>query len=78
MSTFVSGNIDFNQIKLRFEEPFVSDALNKKFFNTMPRGVYGGFIVAPGTAIREIDIDVSPSGVVTGFNEGCFETIQSW
>jgi hypothetical protein len=60
----VSFAINENNIKARWEEPYVSDAINLGF-GAMPRGIYRGFTAKqksqPGSGIR---IDVDPDSVL--------------
>lgn len=79
MATLVSGVIDNTQIKVRWEEPFVSDALNKKVFGILPRGVYSGFVVTAGPGDRDITItNTTDIGCVSGFCSGTYDTTSGY
>lgn len=43
MSIFSSKQIDKNYIKVRWQEPYVSHALNRSKFGVIPTGIYSGF-----------------------------------
>lgn len=47
MSIFDQKQLLNNYIKVRWKEPYVSEALNKKDFGSKPRGVYSGFNIVP-------------------------------
>ena len=66
--------IQQEQIKLRWKEPYVSAALNNKTYTTLPRGIYRGFEISPGSTDYEIIIDtVNPTGI-TGYEHGAFDS----
>jgi hypothetical protein len=65
--------IQQEQIKLRWQEPYVSAALNNKSYRTLPRGVYRGFIVEPGPGALQIKVTTGgPSGSL-GYQEGNYD-----
>ncbi len=43
MATYISQNINDTKIKIRWQETYVSEGLNKKLGNILPRGIYFGF-----------------------------------
>lgn len=61
-------NLSKEYLKIRWKEPYVSDALNKKMFGVFSKGVYAGFVISPGVGIR--DINVGPGSVSGGFGTG--------
>lgn len=61
------------QIKLRWQEPYVSAALNNKSYRTLPRGIYRGFVVSPGPGALEVTVGTGgPSGSI-GYQEGNYD-----
>ena len=67
-------------IKLRWLEPYTSGGLNRKTFKSLPRGVYSGFVVKPGPASFEVQInhtDPEGFGEVSGFSAGAFDPASS-
>lgn len=63
-------SINREYLKVRWKEPYVSDALNRKFFGVFVKGVYSGFVIAPdpgnGRNILVTNGSVS-GGLGTGF-----------
>jgi hypothetical protein len=51
MTVHISQTISNDQVKVRWQEPYTSGALNKKAYVTNPKGVYAGFTVVPGAAL---------------------------
>ncbi len=56
MSIFSSQSISYEYIKVRWQEPYVSEAVNRRFWGTIPKGIYNGFIINPGPGLREITV----------------------
>lgn len=65
-------------IKVRWQEPYVSNALNRKAFKTTPRGIYRGFEIIPGPGDWEITVGGAASGTVSGYNGGAFDAASGW
>lgn len=81
MTTFVSGSIAFDQIKMRWQEPYVSQGLNKKMFGVLPRGVYSGFFVVPSADNDPRHIDITNkvgAGCVSGYCFGAYDTTSGF
>lgn len=64
MSVFNSASINNNFIKVRWQEPYTSAALNTKSFGIVPAGVYEGFTIGPG-GLSGRDVIIG-SGSVSG------------
>lgn len=64
MSVFDHKILDKNYIKVRWKEPYVSHALNRKDFGSKPRGIFSGFNIIP-VGYREYQIEGSSP---IGFN----------
>lgn len=56
MSVLDQQSIAPQFIKLRWNEPYVSSALNRKAFKTIPRGVYNGFVVKAGPGSMQVQV----------------------
>ena len=56
--------ISESNIKVRYREPYISAALNQKFQQVVPVGVYDGFIPSVVTA-NQIQFSVGPTGTST-------------
>lgn len=61
-------NLPADSIKSRWLEPYVSAAVNQKSIGLQPKGVFAGFIVAPGGAALSLDIQVDPTLLISGAN----------
>lgn len=51
-----------NDFKVRWREPYVSEALNRKFAGIIPRGIYSGFALAPHAAPLTTKLVANASG----------------
>jgi hypothetical protein len=69
VAVFSSADINFEYVKVRWEEPYVSNGLNKKLFGAIPKGIYSGFSIGPG-GLSTRDVLVSGSFVSGGFGTG--------
>lgn len=50
-----------NSVKIRWREPYASEALNRKFTGVTPHGIYRGFILAVSTSALSVDVDADPT-----------------
>lgn len=80
MAIYSTASIDKEYIKVRWKEPYVSNALNTKMFGVMPKGIYSGFVVGPsGLGPRDIQITTGSvsgglgSGMTGGYVSGNFD-----
>lgn len=64
MAIYSTSSINYEYVKVRWQEPYVSNALNRKMFGVLPKGIYSGFVIgAGGLSTRDIQIT---SGSVSG------------
>lgn len=84
MSVFDQKPLDQNYIKIRWQELYVSHALNRKDFGTKPRGIFSGFNIVP-VGYRTYRIEgTNPSGfdfhgvIGSGYNKGAFDTTSGY
>jgi hypothetical protein len=80
MAILAQQSIQQDQIKLRWQEPYVSAALNNKNYKTVPRGVYRGFIVSPGGGALEITVGTGGTEALAGYEEGNYDpaSLKGW
>ncbi len=69
MTIFRSASIDNANIKTRWEEPYVSSAINQEL-GALPRGVYRGFVVT--------EMDIPGKGVKIGFGTDSESFLIHW
>ncbi|MBK9390481.1 MAG: hypothetical protein IPN68_09905 [Bacteroidetes bacterium] len=65
---FDQKNLSKEYVKVRWKEPYVSDALNKKMFGVFAKGIYSGFVISPGPGSR--GLTVGPGSVSGGLGTG--------
>jgi len=75
MSIIAQQNIQQDQIKLRWQEPYVSAALNNKTYKTMPRGLYRGFVIEPSGALG-IKVGTGGTLVTAEFDSAVFAAVN--
>lgn len=80
MTVIAQQSIQQDQIKLRWQEPYVSAALNNKNYKTVPRGVYRGFIVNPGPGALEITVGTGGTEAISGYEAGNYDaaSLKGW
>lgn len=78
MTVIASRLINPQYIKMRWEEPYVSGGLNSKAFKVLPRGVYRGFDVVPGSGAKEIVVNPASFGSVSGYVSGNYDAASGW
>lgn len=80
MTLIAQQNIQQDQIKLRWQEPYVSAALNNKNYRTVPRGIYRGFIVSPGPTNLEITVGTGGAEAIPGYDAGNYDpaSFKGW
>lgn len=72
-------NLNKNYVKIRWKEPYVSDALNKKMFGVFAKGVYSGFVISAGPGDRQITVGPGTvsgglgTGIIGGYVSGNFD-----
>ena len=69
MSVYNSTSINFEYVKVRWTEPYVSNGLNRKLFGVVPKGIYAGFVIGPG-GLHNRDIVVTTGSVSGGLGTG--------
>jgi hypothetical protein len=69
VAIYSTASVDQDHIKVRWQEPYVSEALNKKLFGFLPKGIYAGFSIGPG-GLGDRDIGVGHAYVSGGFGSG--------
>lgn len=69
MAIFSTSGINFDNVKVRWQEPYVSNALNRKVFGVLPKGIYEGFVIGPG-GLSNRDIIVNTGSVSGGLGTG--------
>lgn len=88
MSVFNQLSIDYEYVKVRWQEPYVSAAVNRRAFGTVPKGIYGGFVIATSPVsprhIRVQGGSVSGYGGLgsgltgPGYVSGAFDETVGW
>lgn len=59
-TTLSTLNPAVGEIKMRYQEPYVTEGLNAKFTGVVPRGTYRGFRLAPNGGALSITIQADP------------------
>jgi len=88
MTLIATQSIQQDQIKLRWQEPYVSAALNNKTYKTMPRGLYRGFVATPAGGLQ-VAVGTGGPASSTTFTNAVFtaatdkivlspETVPNW
>ena len=67
MAVYAQSSISKEFLKVRWQEPYVSAALNNKFFGIFPKGVYAGFVI---TALGTRTINVGPGFLADSYGSG--------
>jgi hypothetical protein len=78
MTVIASQIVNPQYIKMRWEEPYVSGGLNSKAFKVLPRGVYRGFDVVPGSSDKEVVVNPAAIGSVSGYASGNYDAASGW
>lgn len=76
MAIIAQQLIQQDQIKLRWQEPYTSAALNNKTYKTMPRGIYHGFILTPGPGALEVSLGTGGPYADANFANATFTAID--
>ena len=69
MAIYSAAGINQQYIGLRWQEPYVSNALNRKLFGLLPKGIYSGFVIGP-SSVSGRHIQVSAGSVSGGLGTG--------
>lgn len=79
MTVLLEQQINPQFIKTRWQEPYVSAALNSKSFKTLPRGVYRGFDLVPGPGAKEITVSTFDGFQgASGYASGAYDAASGW
>jgi hypothetical protein len=69
VAIYSTSSINYSYLKVRWQEPYVSSALNAKTFGVTPKGVYSGFVIGPG-GLSTRDIQITSGSVSGGLGTG--------
>ena len=86
------AQINPEYIKMRWQEPYVTGGLNKRFSGIIPRGIYRGFSLVAGPGDRQVTVkhddpfgycgtatyDAGNFDSVSGHNVACYENGQGF
>lgn len=67
MAVYNQASINYEFIKVRWQEPFLSAGLNRKAFGVTPRGIYSGFKISP---LGSRTVTIGPGYVSGDFSTG--------
>ena len=62
-------------VKVRWKEPYASEALNRKFTGVITPGIYRGLVLAP--SVSDLSVSVEPDSV-TGEHIAVVETVEGF
>lgn len=77
MTILLQQSVSQDHLKMRWQEPYVSAAINNRNFRAMPRGFYGGFEISPGPNPYEVTVNTATPTGITGYLGGAFDAAQA-